>query len=75
MTVGIVLSSLGGVVAAIGFIAVIIRGIFKQVNATEDNTIELAKINGTLSTVSSQLVTLERRLSLAEDRLQRYGNP
>ena len=69
-----VLASLGatsGILAVITGIIVIGRGIFRQVNATED----LTKTVGTLIQSVNELKTVlgghETRISILEDRLKR----
>lgn len=74
MTATLILSSLGGILAFLALIGVIVRGIFRIVNATEDNTSATVKLTSELDKVISQLNDHESRLGIVEDRTKRHGN-
>ena len=71
MNVFVVLGSLGGLVAALGAIIILGRGIFRQVNATEDNTKALQDLTGKVDALFQSYSNHETRISVLEDRLKR----
>jgi hypothetical protein len=70
-----ILGSLGGIIAFIGAVVLVIRAIFKQIGAVEDNTRTLKEIKAILmddpSTGRMGLVT---RFRLLEDRVNRASH-
>lgn len=66
-----VFGGVGGILAALGAVLVVGRGIFRQVTATEDNTQALkdltAEVHGLKGTVGGH----ETRLAVLEDRDRR----
>lgn len=71
MTVLIVLGGGGGIVAVIGAVIVIGRGIFRQVNATEDNTDAVKELTAKVERLMHGFNGHESRLAVLEDRLKR----
>jgi hypothetical protein len=64
--VATVLGALGGVVVFIAGLLTVIRGIFKQVNATEANTRALREVTEQMKSVNSVVGTHESRISRLE---------
>jgi hypothetical protein len=74
----IVLTVLGGSGGLIGLAAVLVvigRGIFRQVNATEDNTAAVERLSGQMETIARTLNDHDTRLAVLEDRMKRNDNP
>jgi hypothetical protein len=63
----LILSSLGGATAFFVLIGVIIRGVFKIVNSTEDNTKALTRLNATITDMNSKIISLDTRTTVLED--------
>jgi hypothetical protein len=63
----LILSSLGGATAFFVLIWVIIRGVFKLVNSTEDNTEALTKLTNNLDTMNTKIIQLDTRTTVLED--------
>jgi Na+-transporting methylmalonyl-CoA/oxaloacetate decarboxylase gamma subunit len=70
----VIVSSLGGIIAFLGLVALIIRGIFKIVNATEDNTTATRELSATMIKIVEKQNDHETRIAILEDRRHR-GNP
>src|SRR5260221_5484930 len=68
-----VLGSLGGVVAFLGAIAVIVRSISRQVSATESNTKALNELKDTVVKLDSTVDDQNVRLVRVEERAERTG--
>ena len=68
-----VLGSLGGVVAFLGAIAVIVRSISRQVSATESNTRALNELKATVQKLDSTVDDQNVRLVRVEERAERTG--
>jgi hypothetical protein len=75
MTATLILSSLGGIIAFVGIVVVTIRGIFRIVNATEDNTDATRDLTAKLDKAFDLLNNHEGRLGILEDRSRRNGHP
>lgn len=63
----LILSSLGGATAFFVLVAVVIRGIFKIVNSTEDNTEALRKLTEKFDTINGNVTHLDTRITVLED--------
>jgi len=61
-----ILASLGGVVAFLGMLFVIVKSVFRQVNATEDNTKALNELSEQIKGMADQLNDHETRISVVE---------
>ena len=68
MNVLIAIGGVSGVVVLLTSVVVIGRGIFRQVNATEDNTRAIKELSGKVDTLSSGYNGHEIRLTVLEDR-------
>ncbi len=68
-----ILGSLGGVVAFLGAIAVIVRAISRQVGATESNTKALLDLKATVQKLDSTVDDQNVRLVRVEERAERTG--
>lgn len=71
----VVLGGTGGVLAALAAVITIGRGIFRQVNATEDNTDALNKLSAEVAGLSRTSNGHETRLTVLEDRVMRREAP
>jgi hypothetical protein len=67
----IVLGGGGGIVAIVGAVIVIGRGIFRQVSATEDNTDAVKALTSKVENLMHGYNGHESRLAVLEDRLKR----
>lgn len=67
----VVLGGAGGVLAVLTGIAVIGRGIFRQVSAVEANTEAINHLSGRLDSLAQQNSNHETRLAVLEDRIRR----
>jgi hypothetical protein len=67
----LILAALGGGVSFLSAIVIIARAIFKQVNATEDNTEATKALSKQMETVVHQMNGHETRISMLEDRERR----
>lgn len=68
------LATIGGIsgfVVLVTAIVVIGRGIFKQINATEENTGAVKDLARSVSEIKSLLSNHETRISVLEDRVKR----
>lgn len=65
------LGGVGGILAALGAVLVIGRGIFRQVSATEDNTEALKGLTARLDDLQDAVGGHETRLAVLEDRAGR----
>ncbi len=61
----------GGMVAVLGAIIIIGRGIFRQVTATEENTAALNILTGRVELLMQEFSGLDRRVAILEDRMGR----
>src|SRR5260221_7923735 len=68
-----ILGSLGGVVAFLCAIAVIVRSISRQVSATESNTKALNELKDTVQKLDSTVDDQNVRLVRVEERAERTG--
>lgn len=71
MTLLVALGGLGGIVALLGFIFVIGRGIFKQVDAIEMMTKAINNLSIQMEKLTIMINTHETRLTVLEDRIKR----
>jgi hypothetical protein len=71
VTIFIAAGGAGGFVVLLLFVVGIGRGVFRQVNATEDNTAALKDLTAQMGNVLSQLSGHEARLQVLEDRTKR----
>jgi hypothetical protein len=67
----IALGGSGGVLVLLSAIIVIGRGIFKQVNATEENTNAVKDLTRGMGEIKAMLSNHETRIAVLEDRLKR----
>lgn len=65
--------SLGGIVAVLGAILILGRGVFRQVSATEDNTKALQDLTGRVESLFQLYSNHETRISVLEDRSRRQS--
>lgn len=63
----IVLGSSGGIIAAVTAVLTIGRGIFKQVNATEDNTEAINRLTDEVAKMRHSVNGHETRITVLED--------
>jgi hypothetical protein len=61
----------GGIVASIGAIIIVGRGVFRQVSATEDNTRAVRELTGRVESLFQLHSNHETRISVLEDRIKR----
>ena len=71
MSVLIAIGGLGGLIVLLSAIVVIGRGIFRQVNATEENTTSVRDLTRGISEIKAMLSNHETRISVLEDRAKR----
>jgi hypothetical protein len=64
-----VVAALGGLVVFIGAIWAVVRGIFKQVGATEDNTDALNKLSGEIASLQKTVNNQGERIARLEGRV------
>lgn len=69
----VILSSLGGIVAFLGLVGLIIRAIFRQINATEDNTTAVRNLTRQVEALNTKVGELEKKVIILEDRIRRNG--
>lgn len=67
----VAIGGLGGLVVLLSAIIVIGRGIFKQVNATEENTLAVQNLTKEVADMKAMYANHETRISVLEDRLKR----
>jgi hypothetical protein len=63
-----ILGSLGGIAAFFGAFGVVVRAIFRQVSATEDNTAALNRLEVTVTKLDTQQGDLAHRVTVLEAR-------
>jgi hypothetical protein len=71
----LILSSLGGIISFLGLVVLTIRGIFKIVNATDDNTSATRELTNEFKGIKDILNDHETRLRVLDERTKRRGNP
>lgn len=71
MTLLVAFGGLGGLVALLGFIFVIGRGIFKQVSAIENMTTAINSLTSEVTKLKNLLNNHETRITVLEDRQKR----
>jgi hypothetical protein len=71
MNVLIAIGGFGGLVVLLSAIIVIGRGIFKQVNATEENTEAVRTLTKEVGDIKAMYQNHETRLAILEDRVKR----
>lgn len=71
ITVFTVLGALGGLVAFGAAVFTVVRAIFRQVGATEDNTSALRDMRGALDRLDTAVRTQGERISALEGGLKR----
>jgi hypothetical protein len=64
----VIFGGIGGILAALGAVVVVGRGIFKQVNATEDNTAALRDLTDEVKGLKTTVNGHETRITVLEDR-------
>jgi hypothetical protein len=67
----IAIGGFGGLVVLLSAIIVVGRGIFKQVNATEENTGATKDLTKGMGEIRAMLSNHETRISVLEDRVKR----
>lgn len=67
------LGGIGGILAVLTAIIYIGRGVFRQVNATEQLTSAVAELSKTVRELQGTLGSHETRITVLEDRLNRRG--
>ena len=67
----IAVGGLGGLVILLSAIIVIGRGIFKQINATEENTDAVKDLTRGMTEIKGMISNHETRISVLEDRVKR----
>lgn len=71
----LILSSLGGIISFLGLVVITIRGIFKIVNATEDNTTATRELTVEFKKIQDVINDHETRLRILDERTgRRHGN-
>lgn len=71
MNAFVIFGGAGGVVAVLGAIVMVGRGVFRQVGATEDNTAALKELTAEMQKVQGTLAGHETRIAVLEDRIRR----
>lgn len=71
----IILTSLGSIIAFLTVVTIIVRAIFRIVNATEDNTEAVKNSTKSINEILTRLNRHESRLAVLEDRIHRNGHP
>lgn len=66
-----ILGSLGGIVAFIGGVWVIARGLFKLVASTDDNTTVLQELSGKMDAITFRVNNAETDIAVLKDRVKR----
>lgn len=61
----------GGLIVLLSAIVVIGRGIFRQINVTEDNTTALRQLTDEMTQIKTIYQNHETRISVLEDRIKR----
>jgi hypothetical protein len=54
-----------------GAIVTLARGIFRQVNATEDNTMAVRELGALVTELKNLYTGLDKRVAVLEDRIKR----
>jgi hypothetical protein len=71
----VIITSIGGIIIILGAIFGFTFGIFRQLNATRENTRELKIVAGRLNKLADNSVSvqnqLDRRITVIEDRMSR----
>jgi hypothetical protein len=67
----IAIGGCGGLVVLLSAIVVIGRGIFKQVNATEESTVAIRNLTREVTEIRGMFSNHETRISILEDRVKR----
>ena len=67
----IAIGGFGGVVILLGAVIAIGRGIFKQINATEENTVAVKDLTSHVARLENLYNGHETRITVLEDRLKR----
>ena len=67
----IAIGGIGGVVVLLGAIIAIGRGIFKQISATEENTVAVKDLTTHVSRLENLYQGHETRIAILEDRVKR----
>lgn len=62
---------IGGIIALLAAIAVVSRGIFRQVSVTEENTAAVRELSVQMRDLQSQYNNHETRITVLEDRIKR----
>jgi uncharacterized protein YybS (DUF2232 family) len=66
-----ILGSLGGIVAFVTAVFLIIRAIFKQINAIDDNTTEIRETRDQVTKMAEKISDHDVRIHILEDRAKR----
>ena len=67
----IAIGGIGGLVVLLSAIVVIGRGIFKQVNATEESTVAIKNLTREMAEIRALFSNHETRIAILEDRVKR----
>lgn len=67
----VAIGGLGGLVILLSTVVIIGRGIFKQVNATEENTTAVKDLTKGMTEIKGMLSNHETRIAVLEDRARR----
>ena len=67
----IAIGGIGGVVVLLGAIIAIGRGIFKQISATEENTVAVKDLTAHVARLENLYQGHETRIAILEDRVKR----
>lgn len=71
MDVLAIMGGLGGILLLLTTIIVIGRGIFRQVNATEENTAAVRELAASVAELKNMYNDLNTRMAVLEDRIKR----
>lgn len=71
MSIFLVLGGASGIVVLFTAIVVLGRGIFRQVTATEENTMAVKELTGEVGEIKKMYTDLHTRVSVLEDRIKR----
>ena len=65
-----ILGALGGLAVFLGAMWAVIRGIFRQVNATDKNTMALNELSGKINSLDGTITNHEHRITVLEAKVK-----
>lgn len=73
MTWLVAAGGVGGLLILLTFVIAVGRGVFRQVNATEDNTAAVKELTSKINTIMAQLNGHETRIAVLEERTKQWA--